>query len=104
MPTEEAMRQAKLIWAEREKGFPKFVRQTWEQGTWAARAATIAEAERRIYRDVWEWVSLKFRGEGRADDRSSSRGKKRRPGGAFNPNDLLRQASQPRALYKLEGS
>jgi len=41
-------RRAREIWAEREKGFPKFVQQTWEQGTYLARIATLAQAEREL--------------------------------------------------------
>ena len=37
-------RRAREIWAEREKMMPERVRQTWEQGSWAATRATLAMA------------------------------------------------------------
>lgn len=40
-------RRAREIWAARELTFPRFVRLTWEQGTYFARLATLAEAERQ---------------------------------------------------------
>jgi hypothetical protein len=42
----EILRRARETWAARELTFPRFVRQTWEQGTWAARMAALAEASR----------------------------------------------------------
>jgi hypothetical protein len=39
---------ARKIWAEREKGFPKFVQQTWEQGTQLARDTTLVEAAKAM--------------------------------------------------------
>lgn len=45
----EARRQqieatARDIWTHREQGFPKRIRQTWEQGTELARQATLLQA------------------------------------------------------------
>lgn len=40
-PTEMELRVAKAIWDCREVGFPKFTRQTWDQGTLLAREATL---------------------------------------------------------------
>ena len=42
--------RAREIWYEREKSFPRFVQQTWEQGTELARAATMARAHTEIER------------------------------------------------------
>jgi hypothetical protein len=36
-----AVTRAKEIWAEREKMFPRFVQQTWEQGTHLAQRRTV---------------------------------------------------------------
>jgi hypothetical protein len=44
MWSEAVDKRAREIWAEREKGFPPFVRQTWEQGTFAARCSTLKTA------------------------------------------------------------
>jgi hypothetical protein len=44
----ECERLARRIWVEREKGFPRFVQQTWEQGTQMARDTTLVEAARRL--------------------------------------------------------
>lgn len=40
--------RARQIWAEREKDMPKFVQQTWEQGTILARYHTIGQAAREL--------------------------------------------------------
>jgi hypothetical protein len=45
------LRRARAIWTEREKTFPRFVQQTWEQGTSTARLATIIQAEAEFARD-----------------------------------------------------
>jgi len=44
----ECQRLARAIWAEREKGFPRFVQQTWEQGTQLARDTTLIQAARSL--------------------------------------------------------
>lgn len=42
--------RAREIWVEREEGFPAFVRQTWDQGTWLARRATLVTAAKELGR------------------------------------------------------
>lgn len=51
--SEEEWQEAKLsrarkIWDEREKGFHRHVRQTWEQGTRLARIRTLEQAEQEL--------------------------------------------------------
>ena len=45
--TPETLARAKAFWNEREKKFPRFVRQTWENGTYLAKEETIREVMRR---------------------------------------------------------
>jgi hypothetical protein len=40
--------RARKIWDERERQMPKFVQQTWEQGTILARYHTIGQAAREL--------------------------------------------------------
>lgn len=40
--------RAKEIWNEREKRMPKFVQQTWDEGTYLARNATLELAEKEL--------------------------------------------------------
>jgi hypothetical protein len=42
------LERAKQIWAAREPSFPKFTRQTWEQGTHLARSVALAMAAREL--------------------------------------------------------
>jgi hypothetical protein len=45
---ERVVNHAKMIWIVRERGFPKFVQQTWEQGTDLARQATMIQAAKEL--------------------------------------------------------
>ena len=42
------LERAKAIWNAREPSFPKFTRQSWEQGSEAARAVALAMAAREL--------------------------------------------------------
>lgn len=42
------LERAKLIWASRERQFPKFIQQAWEDGSHAARCVALAMATREL--------------------------------------------------------
>lgn len=46
-------RRARQIWAERETRMPKFVRQSWEQGTYLAQRATLGMALEELPVELW---------------------------------------------------
>jgi hypothetical protein len=45
-PTAEELAEARRRWAVRERRFPRFVRQTWEEGTVLAKATLLVEVQR----------------------------------------------------------